>query len=112
MDNTNLQDPVIESVSKKEDIADIKTGYMPPNTIDEQSVTNNQKNNWHWFQVYTACLIKLILSVIAGMLVWQCNSKENVFVKVVFTILAVMFSEIYILYYAIYRTYMGNKCPV
>lgn len=112
MDNTNLQDPVIESASKKEKVSKTETGYLPPVTIDQKTVSQSQKNNWHWFQVYTACIIKLILSIIAGSLVWQCNAKENILVKIVFTVLAVMFSEIYILYYAIYRTYMGNKCPV
>tara|TARA_B100000963_G_C22627215_1_gene672980 strand:+ start:2937 stop:3251 length:315 start_codon:yes stop_codon:yes gene_type:complete len=103
MDNTNTQIP---------EISKIKTGSVPPPEVTtQQQVTKSEKDNWHWFQVYTACIIKLILSIIAGSLVWKCNSKENLVLKVVFTILAVMFSEIYILYYAIYRVYMGNKCP-
>ena len=104
MDNTKLK--------QSDNVDEVKTGYLPNNVINQQSVTQTQKDNWHWFQVYTACTIKLLLSIIAGTLVWQCNSKEHLLVKIIFTILAVMFSEIYILYYAIYRTYMGNKCPV
>jgi hypothetical protein len=104
MDNTKLK--------QSDNVDEVKTGYLPNNVINQQSVTQTQKDNWHWFQVYTACIIKLLLSIIAGTLVWQCNSKEHLLVKIIFTILAVMFSEIYILYYAIYRTYMGNKCPV
>ena len=104
MDNTKLK--------QSDNVDEIKTGFVPDNVINQQSVTQTQKDNWHWFQVYTACFIKLLLSIIAGTLVWQCNSKEHLLVKIIFTILAVMFSEIYILYYAIYRTYMGNKCPV
>ena len=103
MDNTT---------TNNSDINQIKTGYIPPDNSKTQVQEDNvQKDNWHWFQVYTACIIKLILSIIAGYLVWNCNSKENLFTKIIFTILAVAFSEIYILYYGIYRVYMGNKCP-
>jgi len=103
MDNSDIK---IEPVSQ------IETGFIPPNTNSQSSQDKSNKDNWHWFQVYSACVIKLILSIIAGSLVWNCNSNENLLLKIVFTALAVMFSEIYILYYAIYRIYMGNKCPV
>ena len=97
---------------KIEPVSQIKTGYIPSNMNSQPMQDKSNKDNWHWFQVYSACIIKLILSIIAGSLVWNCNSKENLLLKIVFTVLAVMFSEIYILYYAIYRIYMGNQCPV
>ena len=102
MDNTN-----------EKSINEIEPSFLPPirpKTID--SVSKKNKNSWHWIQVTSACVIKLILSLIAASLVWRCNSKENIIFRIVLTILAVMFSEIYILYYAVYRVYMGNKCFV
>ena len=94
-------------------IQDMDPSFLPPikqNSI--ATINKHQKNSWHWIQLTSACVIKFILSIIAASLVWKCNSKENILFRIILTILAVMFSEIYILYYAVYRVYMGNKCPV
>ena len=100
-------------MSNSRNINNIDTSFIPPRILDtEREVKNERKNTWHWIQVTLACIIKIILSVIAASLVWNCNSKENILFRIILTILAVMFSEIYILYYAVYRVYMGNKCPV
>jgi hypothetical protein len=99
------------SKSNNRDIENIEPSFIAPikqNTIQE--VNKDKKNMWHWVQVSSACVIKIILSIIAASLVWKCNSDENIIFRIVLTILAIMFSEIYILYYAIYRVYMGNKC--
>ena len=100
-------------MSNSRNINNIDTSFIPPRILDtEREVKNERKNTWQWIQVTSACIIKIILSVIAASLVWNCNSKENILFRIILTILAVMFSEIYILYYAVYRVYMGNKCPV
>ena len=44
MDNTNLQDPVIQSASEKEKISKIQTGYLPPDNADLKTVSKAQKN--------------------------------------------------------------------
>jgi hypothetical protein len=99
--------------SNKIDIGSIEPSFLAPiklNSNREYQYVN--KNKWHWLQVTLACVIKMMLSIIAASLVWSCNSKENILFRIVLTILAIMFSEIYILYYAVYRVYMGNKCNI
>ena len=72
---------------------------------------NNEKNEGHWLQIATVCAIKLILSVIAVYLVLDCSPKSNIIIKFISSVIAFVFSELYIIYYAIYRIFMGNKCP-
>ena len=57
-------------------------------------------------------MLKLILVLIVGKLSWECNKSETLLLRVFYTSIAVMFSELYIIYYAIYRTYAGNKCSI
>jgi len=82
------------------------------NTIQPDNKKQQLKNNWHWVQVTFVIIIKIILSIYAGFLAWRCNKNEHVFVKTLLIILAVLFSEIYIIYYALYRVFMGNKCSI
>ena len=101
------------SESDRMDIDSEELSFLPP--INQNRIVpdrQEQKNFWHRVQIVAACVIKFILSIIAASLVWKCNSKENILFRIILTILAIMFSEIYILYYAIYRVYMGNKCSV
>ena len=71
---------------------------------------NIKKNNWHWVQVSLVCIIKLLISLIALFLVWDCSQKENIILKVIYIITALTMPEFYIIYYAIYRVFLGNKC--
>tara|TARA_B110000208_G_C11799476_1_gene441230 strand:+ start:3637 stop:3936 length:300 start_codon:yes stop_codon:yes gene_type:complete len=78
--------------------------------FNNEQVRNEGKSKWHWFQVSCVCAIRFCLSMIAGYLVWECNNKENIIFKILLTLVAMSFSEIYILYYAFYRVFLGNKC--
>lgn len=71
---------------------------------------NIKKNSWHWVQVSLVCIIKLLISLIALYLVWDCSQKENIILKVIYIIVAMTMPEFYIIYYAIYRVFLGNKC--
>jgi len=82
----------------------------PIQSINNESMRDIQKSKWHWFQVTAVCVIRFILSLTAGYLVWDCNTKENLIFKIFITFFAVSFTEIYIIYYAFYRVFMGNKC--
>ncbi len=73
---------------------------------------NLSKSNIHWLKVFFISFLKLILFYIVGKLSWECNQKNNIFLRLIFTFFSIIFSEIYIIYYAIYRTFMGNTCPV
>tara|TARA_Y200000002_G_C22520527_1_gene595324 strand:+ start:26 stop:268 length:243 start_codon:yes stop_codon:yes gene_type:complete len=72
----------------------------------------NDKKKLNKLKLTVIIIIKLIVSLIASYLVWDCNKNKNLFIKIIFLLIAFIFSEVYILYYAIYRIFMGNKCPV
>ena len=131
VDDSSEQENFDDDLSDQENFAGVKaqveigSGDNSPdsansvnNHLDKQDqydgndTNNTSKSSWHWFQVTVVCAIKLIISIIAGYLSWKCSAKDNIFIRVLITIFAVLFSEIYILYYSIYRVYMGNKCPI
>ena len=60
--------------------------------------------------ILIACLIKLVLACIAFSLCWECNSRESPATKILTSLIAVVLSPFYIVYYSIYRIIMGNKC--
>ncbi len=60
--------------------------------------------------ILIACLIKIILECIAFSLCWECNSRESMATKILTSLIAVVLSPFYIVYYSIYRIIMGNKC--
>tara|TARA_B100000925_G_scaffold232638_1_gene181164 strand:- start:391 stop:714 length:324 start_codon:yes stop_codon:yes gene_type:complete len=91
------------------DINNIKTDNIDKtNTIP----FNVKKNMSHWVQVSSICIIKILISIIAMILAWNCSSKENIILRILVTIISGLFGEFYILYYAIYRTFLGNKCYI
>ena len=93
----------------------LETKLSTPDELDKGSLQDEsdkikQSSNWHKSQLTLACFIKFVLMLIASYLCWKCNSGENIFMRVLFTSISAIFSEIYILYYAVYRVYMGNSC--
>ena len=72
----------------------------------------NNKNIWHSIKILFIFSIRLILMIIAGYLSLNCSQNSNIVLRLLFLIFSVAFSEIYILYYTIYRICMGNTCPV
>ena len=61
-------------------------------------------------QFIIAIVLSLITVVVAGILAWQCNAKEHPVYRVINTLLSVLFCDIYILYYLVYRVILKNKC--
>jgi hypothetical protein len=61
-------------------------------------------------QLIIAVILSLITMVVAGVLAWRCNAKEHVIYRCINTFLSVVFSDIYVLYYLIYRVVLKNKC--
>ena len=89
------------------DILDTENNLKPINSDESE---NEEKLNK--IKLYVVIVIKVILSIISFGLTWDCSKNSNVFLKLIYGIIAIIFSEFYILYYAIYRICMGNKCPV
>ena len=69
-----------------------------------------KKNKWHWAQVSVACVIKVVISIIALILAWECSANSNIALRILYSIIAATFAEFYIIYYAIYRVFLDNKC--
>lgn len=93
-----------------------------PNITQDSGINNSiesptyveptKKKGFHWLKVFFVSMLKLVLVLIVGKLAWECNKSQSFILRVMYTAIAVMFSELYIIYYAIYRTYLGNKCPI
>lgn len=61
---------------------------------------------------YLSYAVQVVIFLIAGYLAWTCNAKESTLMRVLYTVLAAMFSGFYLVYYAIYHGLMGNACGV
>ena len=55
-------------------------------------------------------LVSLPFMVVAGLLAWRCNSGESMALRILITVLAAMFSTIYIMFYLIYRVLLKHPC--
>ena len=57
-----------------------------------------------------AIVLSIVGMIVAGVLAWRCNAKEHVVYRCINTFLSIVFSDIYVLYYLIYRVILKNKC--
>ena len=71
---------------------------------------NVKKNTWHWIEVSFACVLKIVISIIAFVLAWECSSNSNIVLRLLISIFAAGLGEFYIIYYAVYRVFLDNKC--
>ena len=55
-------------------------------------------------------ILNIILAFIAGYLAWNCNAGEKSWLRVIYTILASVFSGLYMIYYLIYRVIIRASC--
>lgn len=69
------------------------------------------KKNYINQKMIALMILKVIIGCIAVYLTLNCNKDSNIFVKYFYSLIAFVFAEIYILYYALYRVIMGNQCP-
>ena len=68
---------------------------------------NNKQLSPH---IIIAIVLSVITIIVAGVLAWRCNAKEHFIYRCMNTFLAILFSDIYVLYYLIYRVILKNKC--
>lgn len=66
----------------------------------ESTIMNDQISN----------LIVLIVAVAAAYLAYECNAHESAGTRIAITILAFLFSNIYIIYYFIRYVLVGDMC--
>lgn len=55
-------------------------------------------------------LLNVVLAGIAGYLAWNCNSEQHVALKILYTIIAAVFSGLYVLYYFVYHILIRSSC--
>lgn len=73
---------------------------------------DNNIDSKEWVKIMLVFLIRLVLMIIAGYLSLDCNKNSNIIIRILFMFFSAIFSEVYILYYTIYRIIMGNSCPL
>ena len=56
-------------------------------------------------------LLEILIMAVAGYLAWKCNSDQKTLGRVLLTLLAVIFSGFYILFYVIYHIIIRTECP-
>jgi hypothetical protein len=91
---------------------EIPNNIPSPDFDTEENTVKSKKKTWHWAQVSLVCILKILVSLIAASLAWGCNSSQNIILRFLITIIAILFSEFYVIYYAFYRVFMGNNCPI
>lgn len=84
--------------------------FIADNLMDSKSVLDNTKSSFHWFQLWMLCALKISIMCIAAYLAWDCNKNNGMFLKILYTILASLFSGFYILFYTVYRIILKNSC--
>lgn len=76
--------------------------------LDEQEGGYRNGSNVNF---YIASTLSLIFMILAGYLAWTCSANETIGMKILYTLLAIIFNVFYLIYYLIYRVIMGNACP-
>ena len=79
-----------------------------------EKLDNKSQNNSNKYRAkkYFLAFLNLTLAIIAGYLCWNCNKNEPAWLKILYTIIAVIFSGFYMLYYLIYRVIINVPCKV
>jgi uncharacterized membrane protein YhaH (DUF805 family) len=55
-------------------------------------------------------ILHIVVCIIAVMLAMECNQYESAATQVIVAIVAFLFGEIYIIYYAMYHIFIGVRC--
>lgn len=108
--NTNTKISKYHKGHKDHGHNEIKDLRLLEQKFEEDQTFDIEKNTWHWFQVTLVCIIKIAITLIALILVWDCSQKEHLLVKILYAFIAFFMPELYIIYYSIYRVFLGNKC--
>ena len=82
--------------------------HFNPNSVEPSNMIVDTNSIYSTIIV----VINIAVSLTAGILSWKCNGSQNIFIRVLLFSIAFIFSEIYLVYYLIYRVVMGNKCSI
>ncbi len=62
------------------------------------------------FKFSLLIVLRIFVMIVAAVLCWTCNTNTNEYMRILYTVLAVVFAEFYVLYYTFYHVFMGIKC--
>jgi uncharacterized membrane protein YgcG len=79
----------------------------PKPTIHPQKPEDKTNQNT---KAIVLAIFNVILACIAGYLCWNCNGGEKPALRVIYTILATVFSGLYILFYFVYHVLIRVPC--
>jgi len=79
------------------------------NISDSNSLFENLYRKYP-LPVATIIVLQIVISLCAFVLAWDCNRMSNGILRLLVSIVATIFSEFYIIYYAIYHVLMGFQC--
>ena len=71
---------------------------------------NEGECNFHKMKFFILILSKIITMILAVYLAWDCNKNKSTIFKILILLCAILFSDIYILFFLIYRILLNNKC--
>jgi hypothetical protein len=80
------------------------TEYRKP----DETFQDYEANSWKWYLAY---ILNFGLWIGAGYLAWQCNLSQTLPMRLLYTVLACLFSGLYLIYYLVYHILMGVPCP-
>jgi hypothetical protein len=55
-------------------------------------------------------ILRVILMILVGVIAWRCNIQESLIIRILITLFASIFCELYLVFYTIYRVILGNSC--
>jgi len=80
------------------------------NSLFNEKRENFQNQSAFTLRNFILSFLNIALAIIAGFLAWNCSKHEKTILQILYTILAVIFSGIYLLFYLIYRVLLNNPC--
>jgi len=79
------------------------------NSKNENENDIEQFKNDYEFDIYS--FITILVALLISYLAYRCNEGSGKANQIFFTIIAFLFSGIYLLFYLIYHILMGVPCP-
>jgi succinate dehydrogenase hydrophobic anchor subunit len=55
-------------------------------------------------------VLYILIFIIAIIVSWDCNKEVSGILKFIYVIIAGMFNTFYLIFYMVYRLWLGNKC--
>ena len=71
---------------------------------------NNPNKKKNIKKLIVLVILRIFVSISAFTLASDCTKYNNILLRTITLLVSIIFSELYIIYYSIYRVLLGNKC--